>query len=153
MDQDTHHLARLSVSLPTELLTAPDALIVSRGLPNRSETLSELVRHELAEHGEKQVEGVIAGTITLIYRADSGRVRHALAQTQLTYLKEVISSQHVFLEDDQSLGVLLVQRPAGRLRRLCDDLRKIRGAQQIKLVTTTALLPSLRAHGGVAAVA
>lgn len=153
MDQNTHHPARLGISLPTEMLTALDTMIVSRGLANRSQTMSELIRHELAEHGETEVEGVIAGTITLIYRAESGRVRHALAQTQLTYLKEVISSQHVFLEDDQSLEVLLVRGPAGRLRRLCDDLRKVRGVQQIKLVTTTALLSPLHAYGGVAAAA
>jgi CopG family nickel-responsive transcriptional regulator len=146
-DSDTPHLARLSVSLPADLLAAFDAMIAERGLPNRSQTLSELIRHELAEHGQTREDSVIAGTITLIYRAESGRVRHALAQTQLTYLKEVISSQHVFLEDDQSLEVLLVQGPAERLRGLCDDLRRIRGVQQIKLVATTALLPPLHAHG------
>jgi CopG family nickel-responsive transcriptional regulator len=149
MEPDSPHLARLSVSLPADLLAAFDAMIASRGLPNRSQTLCELIRHELADHGGVQAGGVISGTITLIYRAESGRVRHALAQTQLTYLKEVISSQHVFLEDDQSLEVLLVQGPAGRLNGLCDDLRKIRGVQQIKLVTTTALLPPLHAHGAV----
>ena len=142
------YLARLSVSLPTELLTQLDAMIAGRGLQNRSQMIAELIRHELADHSENQVGVVIAGTITLIYRAESGRVRHALAQTQLTYLKEVISSQHVFLEDDQSLEVLLVQGPAERLRNLCDDLRKIRGVQQTKLVITTALLPPLHAHGG-----
>jgi CopG family nickel-responsive transcriptional regulator len=141
------YLARLSISLPTDLLAQLDEMIARRGLQNRSQTISELIRHELADHSESQDEAVIAGTITLIYRAESGRVRHALAQTQLTYLKEVISSQHVFLEDDQSLEVLLVQGPAERLRRLCDDLRKIRGVQQIKLVSTTALLPPLHAHG------
>jgi CopG family nickel-responsive transcriptional regulator len=142
------HLARLSISLPTDLLTQLDAMVTARGLPNRSQTIAEMIRHELAEHSEGQVGAVIAGTITLIYRAESGRVRHALAQTQLTFLKEVISSQHVFLEDDQSLEVLLVQGPAERLQRLCDELRKIRGVQQIKLVATTALLPPLHAHGG-----
>jgi len=144
--EPTPYLARLSVSLPTDLLARLDAMIAERGLPNRSQTIAELIRHELAEHSEGQADAVIAGTITLIYRAESGRVRHALAQTQLAYLKEVISSQHVFLEDDQSLEVLLVQGPAERLQRLCDDLRKIRGVQQIRLVTTTALLPPLHAH-------
>jgi CopG family nickel-responsive transcriptional regulator len=148
MDQDTPHLARLSVSLPAELLAELDEMIAERGLSNRSQTISELIRHELADHGASTDDAVIAGTITLIYKAESGRVRHALAQTQLTYLKEVISSQHVFLEDDQSLEVLLVQGPAERLRRLCDDLRQIRGVQQIKLVTTTALLPPLHADDG-----
>ena len=66
-----------------------------------------------------------------------------VAQTQGEYLKEVISSQHVFLEDDQSLEVLLVQGPARRLSDLCDALRKVRGVQQLRLFTTTALLPPL----------
>ena len=140
-------LARLSVSLPSELLQQLDAMVSERDLPSRSQMIAELIRHELAEHGETRPDTVLAGTITLIYRADSGRVRQALATTQCAYVKEVISSQHVFLEDDQSLEVLLVQGPAGRLQSLCDDLRKIRGMQQIKLVTTTALLPPLHAHG------
>jgi CopG family nickel-responsive transcriptional regulator len=143
----TPYLARLSISLPTDLLGQLDAMIAERGLPNRSQTISELIRHELAAHSVGQLATVIAGTITLIYRAESGRVRHALAQTQLAYLKEVISSQHVFLEDDQSLEVLLVQGPAERLQQLCDDLRRVRGVQQIELVATTALLPPLHAHG------
>jgi CopG family nickel-responsive transcriptional regulator len=145
------HLARLSISVPAELLVRLDAMIEKRGLPNRSQTIAELIRHELAEQSEGELGAVIAGTITLIYRAESGRVRHALAQTQLAHLKEVISSQHVFLEDDQSLEVLLVQGPAERLRQLCDDLRKIRGVQQIKLVATNALLPPLHAHGALEA--
>ena len=37
------------------------------------------------------------------------------------------------------MEVLLVQGPAERLQQLCDELRKVRGVQQIKLVTTTAL--------------
>jgi len=139
--------ARLSISLPPELVVQLDAMMAERGLLSRSQMISELIRHELADFGARQSDPVIAGTITLIYRAESGRVRHALAQTQSAYLEEVISSQHVFLEDDQSLEVLLVQGPAHRLRQLCDDLRRIRSVQQIKLVTTTALLPPLHAHG------
>ena len=139
-------LARLSVSLPAPLLAELDAVVRERRLPSRSQMIAELIRRALARHGELQGHVVLAGTLTLIYRAHSGRVRHALAQTQARYIKEVISSQHVLLERNQSLEVLLVQGPAGRLRTLCDDLRKVRGVQQIELVTTTALLPPLHAH-------
>jgi CopG family nickel-responsive transcriptional regulator len=147
MDDASPHLARLSVSLPAELLSQLDDMVAQRDLPSRSQMIAELIRHELAEHLEEVPGAVVAGTVTLIYRTDSGRVRHALAQTQCAYLKEVISSQHVFLEDDQSLEVLLVQGPSERLQALCDELRRIRGMQQIKLVTTTALLPPLHPHG------
>ena len=55
----------------------------------------------------------------------------------------------MFLEDDQSLEVLLVQGPAVRLKELCDALRSIRGVHQLKLVTTTALLPQLHEQEGM----
>ena len=145
-DDSETGFARLSLSLPSGLLEQLDAMTDERGHPSRSQTVAELVRQELAEHDRRRLDPLLAGTITLIYRAESGRVRHALAQTQLEYLKEVISSQHVFLEDDRSLEVLLVQGPADRLQQLCDDLRKVRGVLQIKLVTTSALLPPLHDH-------
>ena len=47
--------------------------------------------------------------------------------------------------------VLLVQGPAVRLKQLCDALRKIRGVQQLQLVTTTALLPPLHEQEGAGA--
>ncbi len=139
-------LARLSISLPGTLLQQLDAMVDRRALPNRSQVIAELIRHELADHRGNPGGSALAGTITLIYRADGGRVRQALARAQATFMKEIISSQHVFLESDQSLEVLLVQGPARRLQQLCDSLRKIRSVQQIKLVTTTALLPPLHAR-------
>ena len=148
MTDSTASLARLSVSLPAELLAQLDAMVAERGLPSRSQMIAELIRFELAEHsGAQSPEAVLAGTITLIYRAERGRVRQALAQAQGAFLKEIISSQHVFLEEDQSLEVLLVQGPSQRLQQLCDVLRNVRGVQQIRLVTTTALLPPLHFHG------
>jgi CopG family nickel-responsive transcriptional regulator len=139
----------MSVSLPNRLLVRLDAMVGERGLHNRSQMISELIRHAIAEHTEARTNSVLAGTVTLIYRAENGRVRQALAQAQSQYIKEVISSQHVILEEDQSLEVLLVQGPARRLQALCDDLRRVRGIQQIKLVTTTALLPPLHSHGAI----
>lgn len=139
-------LVRLSISLPAELFHELDAMVGEREVANRSQMIAELIRGELAEHSAREKPGtVLAGTITLIYRAESGRVRHALAQTQQGYIPEIISSQHVFLEDDQSMEVLLVQGTAQRLHSLCDALRKVRGTQQCRLVTTTALLPPLSA--------
>lgn len=137
-------LARLSISLPADLFRQLDMMVEERELPSRSQLISELIRHALAEHEALiRPEEMLAGTITLVYRGERGRVRHQLAQTEAEFLREVISAQHVFLEDDQSLEVLLVQGPAIRLKELCDALRRVRGVQQLELVTTTALLPPL----------
>ncbi len=148
MSSEPASLARLSMSLPADLFRQLDAMVEERGLPSRSQLIAELIRHALAEHAAFiRPDEMLAGTITIVYRADRGRVRHQLAETQADYLKEVISAQHVFLEEDQSLEVLLVQGPAVRLQELCDALRRVRGVQQLQLVTTTALLPPLHEQG------
>ena len=106
-------LARLSMSLPAELFRQLDLMVEERGLPSRSQLIAELIRHALAEHEAlTRPEDMLAGTITIVYAGGAGRVRQQLAETQVDYLKEVISSQHVFLEEDQSLEVLLVH-PGG----------------------------------------
>lgn len=149
MASEPTNLARLSMSLPADLLHHLDVMVEERGLPSRSQLISELIRHALAEHSAlSRPEDMLAGTITLVYRADLGGVRRQLAKTQQEHLKEVISSQHVFLENDQSMEVLLVQGPAERLEILCDALRSIRGVQQLQLVTTTSLLPPLHEQEG-----
>ncbi len=152
MTSEPTSLARLSMSLPAELLQNLDRMVEERDLPSRSQLIAQLIRDALAEHEALiRPKETLSGTITLVYRADQGSVRQQLATTQHQYLKEVISSQHVFLEDDQSLEVLLVQGPAQRLEALCNELRAIRGVRQLKLVTTTALLPPLHEQDGAQA--
>lgn len=154
MNSEPSRLARLSMSLPAELFRQLDVMVEERGLPSRSQLIAELIRHALAEHEAlTRPDDMLAGTITIVYAGGGGRVRQQLAETQSDYLKEVISSQHVFLEQDQSLEVLLVQGPAVRLKQLCDALRTIRGVQQLQLVTTTALLPPLYEQEGGAPAA
>ncbi|QNE06404.1 CopG family ribbon-helix-helix protein [Croceicoccus marinus] len=144
MSSEPTNLARLSMSLPAELFRQLDMMVEERGLPSRSQLIAELIRHALAEHEARvRPDDMLAGTVTLVYRGNRGKARQQLSETQADYLKEVISSQHVFLEDDQSMEVLLVQGPANRLEELCDALRGIRGVNQLQLVTTTALLPPL----------
>ena len=148
-EEATYHLARLSVSLPAELLEQLDAMVAERGLPSRSQMIAELIRHELAEHSAGVAGAVLAGTITLIYRAERGRVRQALAQTQSDFLKEVISSQHVFLEDDQSAGSAAGPGP---LRAACRSSATA-CARSAACTRSTwspprALLPPLHAHAG-----
>ncbi|MEE4289408.1 MAG: CopG family ribbon-helix-helix protein [Erythrobacter sp.] len=148
MPSEPTNLARLSMSLPADLLQHLDAMVEERDMPSRSQMIAQLIRHAIAEHqAQVRPEEMLAGTITLVYRGDQGSVRQQLATKQQQFLKEVISSQHVFLEDDQSLEVLLVQGPARRLEDLCDALRAIRGVKQLQLVTTTSLLPPLHEQG------
>ena len=145
---NTASLARLSMSLPSDLLQHLDTMVEERDMPSRSHMIAQLIRRAVADHqAERHPDEMLAGTITLVYRGDQGGARQQLASKQREFLKEVISSQHVFLENDQSLEVLLVQGPANRLEDLCDALRSVRGVRQLQLVTTTSLLPPLHEQG------
>ena len=146
--RDPASLARLSMSLPSDLLRHLDAMGEEREMPSRSQMIAQLIRRAIADHqAARHPDELLAGTITLVYRGDQGGARQQLASKQREFLKEVISSQHVFLENDQSMEVLLVQGPADRLEDLCDALRSVRGVRQLQLVTTTSLLPPLHEQG------
>ena len=59
-------LSRLSISLPTDLFRELDVMVEERGLPSRSQLISELIRHALAEHGElAHPRALLAGTIDI----------------------------------------------------------------------------------------
>jgi CopG family nickel-responsive transcriptional regulator len=138
----TRELARQPVKLPGDLRYRLDAMVNERDLPRRCHMLAESMFQAMAERG-KRSDSRPAKTVTLIYRTESGRARHTFAQVESTYVHEVISSQHVLLEDDQSLEVFVVPGRARRLRALYDPLRKFCGVPQSKSFPTTALLPPL----------
>jgi CopG family nickel-responsive transcriptional regulator len=62
---------------------------------------------------------------------------------QRKHVKEIISSQHVFLVNHQSLEVLLVQGPGSTLQRIADELITCRGVRHGYLNVTTAILPPI----------
>lgn len=140
-------LARLSISLPSDLFQQLDVMVAERELPSRSQLIAELIRDALVAHEEiMDPEAGIAGTISVTYRGESGRVRQRIAQIQAEYLDEVISSQHVNLTKDHSLEVLITQGPAFRLRLLCDEIRKLKGVEQLNFAATSTILPAI--HNG-----
>lgn len=137
-------ISRFSISLPGDLLEQLDELVSRRKLPSRSQVIAELIRGALVEHElAKDATKVVAGTITLVYTNRRDTLRHRLGVIQRRYLMEVISSQHVFLEGDHSLEVLLVQGPGKQLNKLADELRSLKGVEQVRVVLTGALVPPL----------
>lgn len=141
--QSESDLSRISISLPGELLDGLDAMVKQRGLPSRSHAIGEMIQQQIAEHSQRLGHRIVAGTITVVYRSSRGRIRNELAAIQRKYLKETISSQHVFLERDHSLEVLLVQGPGKRLQLISDAIAAVKGVVQVRLSVTAQRLPPL----------
>lgn len=139
------YVTRFSVSLPPDVAESLDQFVAERQLPSRSHALAEMVRQSVLEHQATVLGATVAGTITMVYQDAGDNVRTRLTRIQRKYDMEVISSQHVFLEGEQCLEVLLVQGPGDTLTRLCNEIMGCRGVLQARFTASAALVPPL--HG------
>ena len=135
--------ARVTSSLPVSLFDELDAMIEARGFANRSQALSKIISEQLVRDAEQLGRQIMAGTITLIYDHTKPGLQSRLMKLQHRYLKEIISSQHVHLENHHSLEVLLVQGPGRRLRQIADALTACKGVKHGNLNVTSTILPPI----------
>jgi len=144
-DDANDGLKRFTVSMPDETYQTLDRLVQQRGFHNRSQAVSEMVLQHAAQHlGEVGTE-VMAGTLTLVYDESKSALLRDLSRIFREHLAEVISSQHVLLEDDHILEVILMQGPADTLRGITNKLITCKGVKTASLTLTPHLLPPLHA--------
>ena len=118
-------------------------MVEARGFANRSQALSKIISEQLVRDAEQLGRQIMAGTITLIYDHTKPGLQSRLMKLQHRYLKEIISSQHVHLENHHSLEVLLVQGPGRRLRQIADALIACKGVKHGNLNVTSTILPPI----------
>ncbi|MDB6154644.1 MAG: nickel-responsive transcriptional regulator NikR [Chthoniobacteraceae bacterium] len=118
-------------------------MVVARGHASRSEAISKMISEQLVEHQQQLGRQVMAGTITLIFDHSKSGLQSRLMKIQHKFLKEIISSQHVHLENHHSLEVLLVQGPGIRLKRIADELITCKGVKHGYLNVTSTILPPI----------
>lgn len=135
--------ARISISLPVTLFDELDAMVAARGFASRSQAISKMISEQLVQHAQQLGRQIMAGTITLIYDHTKPGLQSRLMKIQHQHLKEIISSQHVHLEQHHSLEVLLVQGPGFRLKRIADALITCRGVKHGYLNVTSTILPPI----------
>jgi CopG family nickel-responsive transcriptional regulator len=137
------NVTRFSVSLPESLFHELDAMVQERGFQSRSQALAEMISQQLIQHRREYSDEIMAGTITLVYNNLKRDVHQKLWGIQYRHVKEIISSQHVHLERQHSLEVLLVQGPAATLKNILDQFSACKGVTHAKLDVTSHLLPPL----------
>jgi len=135
--------SRISISLPSTLYDELDAMVTARGYASRSQAISKMISEQLVQHAQQLGRQIMAGTITLVYDHTKAGLQSRLMKIQRQHLKEIISSQHVHLEQHHSLEVLLVQGPGFRLKRIADALITCRGVKHGYLNVTSTILPPI----------
>ena len=137
---------RVSLSIPGNLVDKLDAMIEERGFHNRSQAVSDLIRESLVEEQRNDPHSVLAGTITLVYDSAKPGLLGKIAKIQRDHVDSVISSQHVLLEGDYIMEVVLVQGPVERLRHFTNRLVTCKGVSSGGLTLTGHLIPQVHSR-------
>ena len=135
--------ARISISLPVTLFDELDDMVAKRGYASRSDAISKMISERLVQHQHELGKGVMAGTITLIYDHAKAGLATRLLGIQHKWLKEVISSQRVHLENHHTLEVLLVQGPGYRLKQIASELIACKGVKHGYLTVSSTIIPPI----------
>ncbi len=138
-------LRRVTISMAEDTFQALDRILTERGFDSRSQAISEMIHQQAAEHLGKIGTQIMAGTLTMIYDESKSSLLRDLSRVCREHITEVISSQHILLEGDHVLEVLLMQGPANTLRQIANELVTCKGVKSTHLTLTPHLLPPL--HG------
>lgn len=141
--RDKEGVKRISVSLPPDVFTQLDRLVLDRGFESRSQAISEMIHQSVTEHYQERGDRIMAGTITLFYDEAKPGLLESLASLQRLHIDEVISSQHILLENDQTMEVMIVQGPARILKKVSDEFVTCKGVRSGGLTMTSALIPPI----------
>jgi len=136
-------VSRISISLPEKLLSDLDRMVEARGFDSRSQAVNEMLHKFLLEHRHDIGDDVMVGIIALFYNNAVPGLQKQLADLQVRYIDEVISSLHVHLMDNKTMEVVLVQGPARTLQMVADEMTSRRGVISGRIHLVTALMPQV----------
>jgi CopG family nickel-responsive transcriptional regulator len=142
-DEINEGVRRVTVSMTDETFQALDRLVQQRGFENRSQAVSEMIHQHAAQHLGKIGTEVMAGTLTIVYDESKSSLLRDLSRIFRDHIAEVISSQHVLLEDEFLLEVILMQGPARTLREIANKIITCKGVKTANLTLTPHLMPPL----------
>ena len=129
-------LQRFGVSVETELLDQFDQFIRERNYQTRSEALRDLMREALVKEQWTDDE-IIAGAIAFVYDHHHGQVVHKLMDLQHDHFQIIISSQHIHLDHDNCMEIILAKGPASDVANLYDQVRALKGIKHVDLIRST----------------
>jgi CopG family nickel-responsive transcriptional regulator len=136
-------VSRISISLPEKLLRDLDRMVRERGFESRSQAVNEMLHNALTEHSNDVGDDVMVGIIALFYNNAVRGLQKQLADLQVRYIDEVISSLHVHLMDNKTMEVVLVQGPARTLQMIADEMTAKRGVIFGRIHLVAALIPQV----------
>lgn len=130
-------ITRFGVSLEPELLKELDKVVRANRFGSRSQALRNIIREKVVKHECSSGNKETAGTITLVYNHHKRNLMDSLTDAQHKYHHLIISTQHIHLDHDNCMEVIVVKGKPSDVQRLLLQLRSIRGVKFASLSTAT----------------
>lgn len=129
-------LKRFSVSIKKEVSDRFDEFVKKSKFSNRSQVLNYLIGQELVNL-QWQENKEVAGALIMVYDHHKRDLVQQLLGIQHDFVKDIISSQHIHLDHDNCLEVVVVKGKAGRAKELLNEVKAVKGLKHVALTATT----------------
>lgn len=127
---------RFTVSLDEDLLHRFDTHIQDQSYTNRSEAIRDLIREQIIS-GEWESGTEVIGSITMVFDHHQRESSRNLTQLQHEFNEDIISTQHIHIDHDNCLEVVIVRGEVARVMELFHTLRSSSGVKQCELTRST----------------
>ena len=129
-------LSRFSVSVEKGLLDKFDAQLKAQQYPTRSKAVADLIRQSLVRREwEKGAE--IVGAIILVFDHHRRDLSRRLTGIQHDHYKLIVSSQHVHLDHDNCLEIIVVRGKPAEVEKLSNKLKSAKGVKYASLAAAS----------------
>ena len=129
-------LIRFGLSLGKELLTKFDKHIKEKNYPTRSKAIGDLIRENLVK--KEWTEGKeVVGTITLVYNHHRRELVNRLTDVEHDFHQLIVSSQHIHLDEDNCLEIVVVKGKPKEIDKLAQSLKSTKGVKHGSLTMAT----------------
>ncbi len=129
-------VTRFSISIEKELVKEFDRYLKAKGYSNRSEAIRDLLRRVIVEEEWEKGEFVYAG-ITLVYDHTQREVVDKVTDIQHEFHKNIISAQHVHIDERNCLEIIAVKGRAEEIKKLYNRLEKEKKIKHIAIARST----------------
>ncbi|MFO0795621.1 MAG: nickel-responsive transcriptional regulator NikR [Candidatus Brocadiaceae bacterium] len=130
------NLIRFGVSLEKELLERFDEHIQGKKYTNRSEAIRDMIRDELVK--KEWLEGKeVTGSITLVYNHHKRELTNFLIDIQHDYHHIILSTQHIHLDEDNCLEIIVMKGKPKEIEELYGKLKSAKGVKHGGFAMTT----------------
>ena len=131
-------LRRFGVSIPLSLLLKFDEYIRNKNYKNRSEAIRDLIRAEFVKESF-ETNKEVAGVISIVYNHHKRELVDKIVDVQHDYQDIIVASQHIHLDHDNCLEVIITRGKTQRIKELSSKLQSTKGVKHTTLSFTAVV--------------